>query len=76
MTFALKLLKFPSTEVFFPFLGFYPGLVEAETQELEHPGEMRGLSLRHVEWLPLRRWEVMEKEVTKRGGCGDLSLGL
>ncbi|CAL1136278.1 unnamed protein product [Cladocopium goreaui] len=22
----------------------------------------------HVEWLPLRRWEVMEKEVTKRGG--------
>jgi hypothetical protein len=41
LKFALKLLKFPSTEVYTPFLGFYPGLVEAETQELEPPGEMR-----------------------------------
>ena len=64
----IETIEIPINWGIFPFLGFYPGLVEAETQELEPPGRDAHLSLRHVEWLPLRRWEVMEKEVTKRGG--------
>ena len=39
-------------------------LLDAETRELELLN--LGTSLRHVEWLPLRHWEVMEEEVS---GC-------
>ena len=39
-------------------------LLDAETRELELLD--LGTSLRHVEWLPLRHWEVMEEEVS---GC-------
>ena len=51
-----------------PVLSFDPVFLEAETQELEALGEIYGHIFRHVEWLPVRQWEVMEKEVTAGPG--------